>query len=76
MTHSSTIEVKVIPRARKTESMWQMDDGTEKIRIKAIPEDGKANEELIRFLSEREPWTRWEIIGWKTSTKKRLRKNG
>jgi uncharacterized protein (TIGR00251 family) len=29
-----------------------MSDGTVKIKLKAVPEDGKANHELITFLSK------------------------
>lgn len=46
--------IKVIPRAKKTESAGYMDDGTLKIRLRAVPEDGAANMELCRFLSETE----------------------
>lgn len=48
-----TFSIKVIPSAQKTESLGFLSDGTEKIRIKSAPENGKANQELIRFLSER-----------------------
>jgi hypothetical protein len=70
-----TIRVKVIPGAAKTVSVGFLDDGTEKIRIKAIPEDNKANRELIRFLEERDGG-RWEIIHGHTSRQKVLRKKG
>lgn len=46
------LQIKVIPRAKKTEFVARMDDGTLKIRLKAAPEKGQANEELIRFLAE------------------------
>lgn len=45
------MRVKVIPKSPKSEIVGEMDDGTMKIRIKAAPEKGKANKELIRFLS-------------------------
>ncbi len=44
--------VKVIPRAKRSEVVGQMEDGTLKVRIAAVPEDGKANEELCRVLRE------------------------
>lgn len=43
--------IKVIPKASKSEIVgWQQD--RLKIRLKALPEKGAANEELIRFLAE------------------------
>ncbi len=49
---SKQIKVRVIPRAKKTEIVATLADGTLKIKLKAPPVDGKANEELVRFLSE------------------------
>lgn len=46
------LHIKVIPRAKKTEFITTMSDGTLKIRLKAVPEKGRANEELIHFLAE------------------------
>lgn len=49
------IRVKVIPNSQKTELVEIMDepDGqTYKIRVHAAPERGKANTELIKFLSK------------------------
>lgn len=64
-----SMSIKVIPRAKKTELVGMMDDGSYKIRLRAVPEDGKANEELLRFLEE-ETGKKWEIIGGWTSTRK------
>lgn len=44
------IRVKVIPKSPKTEVVEQMEDETFKIRVHAVPENGKANEELCKFL--------------------------
>ncbi|MBI2464076.1 DUF167 domain-containing protein [Candidatus Peregrinibacteria bacterium] len=44
--------IKVIPKSKHTEITEKMADGTIKIRIAAPAEKGKANEELLRFLSE------------------------
>ena len=44
-------KVKVIPRSRKTEFAGEMDDGTLKVKVAAVPEDGKANKELCAFLA-------------------------
>lgn len=46
------LRIKVTTKQPKTEYLSTLDDGTIKIRIKAVPEKGRANEELIRFLSE------------------------
>jgi uncharacterized protein len=48
----SAITVRITPRSSKNEIIGIMDDGTIKIRITAAPVDGKANEELIGFLSK------------------------
>lgn len=47
-----TFRVKVVPRQPKTEFFDVMADGTLKIRLKAIPKKGRANKELVRFLSD------------------------
>lgn len=46
------LRIKVTTKQPKTEYVGALDDGTIKIRLKAVPEKGKANEELIRFLSK------------------------
>ncbi len=65
------LSIKVIPRSKKTEYVGTMDDGSLKIRLKAVPEDGKANDELLRFLEE-ETGKRWEIVGGWTSMRKKI----
>lgn len=44
------ITVKVIPKASKSEVVG-FENETLKVRLKAVPEKGEANEELIRILS-------------------------
>ena len=46
------LRIKVIPKSAKTEISEILSDETIKIRIKAAPEKGKANDELIKFLSQ------------------------
>jgi len=46
------VEVHVIPKASSSEIVgWEGD--TLKIRIAAVPDKGKANKELIRFLAKK-----------------------
>ena len=45
------LHVKVIPRASRSEIVGPMADGTLKVKVAAVPEDGKANEELCRILA-------------------------
>ncbi len=46
------LRIKVIPKSAKTETVEILDDGTIKIRVKAVPEHGKANTELTKFLGK------------------------
>ncbi|EKD63391.1 MAG: hypothetical protein ACD_51C00283G0044 [uncultured bacterium] len=46
------LRIKVTPKSAKTELTGTLADGTIKIRIAAAPEKGKANKELVKFLSE------------------------
>lgn len=50
------ISVKVIPKAQKTEFVEILEDGEGekvlKIKVAAVPEKGKANDELCRYLSK------------------------
>lgn len=71
---STSLMVKVIPRAKKTEFVGVMDDGALKIRLRAVPEDGKANEELLDFL-QKETGKKWEIVSGFTNSRKGIRRN-
>lgn len=46
-----SLTLRVTPKSPKTGWAGRLDDGSWKLRIAAVPEDGKANAELIRFLA-------------------------
>lgn len=46
------LQIKVIPKSAQTKFVEIMADGTYKFRLKAAPEKGKANAELIKFLAK------------------------
>ena len=62
------IEVKVIPNAKHC-SIERMDSSSFKVRLKARPEKGKANRELIDLIEEK-TGKKAEIIKGHTSQKK------
>ena len=72
-----TITVRVVPRSSKTEIVGDH-DGALKIKLKAPPVDGAANEELIRFLSKHfgVPKANVQIISGLTGRNKRIRLDG
>ena len=47
----AALAVRVTPRASKNQIVGALSDGTIKIRITAAPNEGQANEELVKFLS-------------------------
>lgn len=68
----AAITVKVMPRAKKTEVVGLMEDGTIRIRVAAAPEEGKANQALIEFLSKALgiPMGQIDIMGGLSSERK------
>ena len=68
------IDVKVVPRASKSEVVGPMADGALKVKVAAVPEDGKANEELRATLARHfsVPVRSIEIVSGATSTRKRV----
>lgn len=70
-----TLDVKVIPRSSKSEIVGFTDDGSLKVKLAAVPEKGKANEELIALLAAyfgvRKDAV--ELLIGETSQRKRLR---
>jgi len=69
---SGYLRIKVLPKSPKNEVVEILEDAdgekTIKIRIKAVPEKGKANAELIKFLSKEldVPRDKISIISGKT----------
>lgn len=68
-----TLPIKVVPKAHRNEIVgWENDEL--KVRLKAIPEKGKANEMLLRFLADEldvAP-SQLELISGTTSRHKRV----
>jgi uncharacterized protein (TIGR00251 family) len=71
------LKIKVVPNASKSEIMGWVGDSL-KIRIQAVPEDGKANKALIEFLSRKFNLSRRsvELVAGETSREKRVRITG
>jgi uncharacterized protein (TIGR00251 family) len=71
------LAVHVQPRATRTEVAGLHGDAL-KIRLKAPPVDGAANEELVRFVAQRLNVSRAdvEIVSGETGRAKRLRVSG
>ena len=69
------LQVKVIPRAQRSEVVGPMADGTLKVKVAAVPEDGKANEELCRTLAAyfNVPRSSVEVVAGQTNTRKMVR---
>lgn len=69
------LKLKVIPRSPRTEFAGEMADGTVKLKLKAVPEDGKANAALIAFLANhyQVPQSAVEILAGATSQRKLVR---
>ncbi|MCD4707041.1 MAG: DUF167 domain-containing protein [Candidatus Sabulitectum sp.] len=67
------IKVKVTPGSSKTEFYSVMDDCCYKICLKAPPVDGKANKELIRWISKQFGVSRDNVlIKFGTSSRKKI----
>jgi len=68
------LTVKVTPKSGRGEISKVLADGTLKIKLKSAPERGKANQELIRLLSDhfRVPQKNIRIIKGATSAFKKI----
>jgi uncharacterized protein (TIGR00251 family) len=69
------LAVRVVPKSPRTEWVAPLADGSLKVRLAAVPEKGKANEELIRFLAAEFsiPRSNVEIVSGAASAHKQLR---
>ena len=72
---SRLLTVKVIPRASRNEVIDASSDGTLKVKVTAIPEKGKANEEVCRLLAAHfgVPRSAVEVVSGHTSSRKSIR---
>jgi uncharacterized protein (TIGR00251 family) len=71
------LTVKVIPKSSKSEFQGLMGENILKIKLKAVPENNKANIELLKFLSQQLDINieKIKIVSGSTSTRKHLRIN-
>ena len=67
------LKAKIIPKSSENKIVEVMDDGTYKIRIKAAPERGRANKELIKFLRKEMGGVNVTIISGKTDRVKLIK---
>ncbi len=72
---SLLVAVKVTARASSSEVLGLADDGALRVRIAALPEKGKANEEVRSLLSRYfgVAKSKVQIVSGETSTRKRVR---
>jgi uncharacterized protein (TIGR00251 family) len=68
----AALAVRVTPRASKNQIVGALSDGTIKIRITAAANEGQANDELVKFLSDvlGVPKSRIEIVAGETGRDK------
>ena len=66
------VNIKVILRAAKTEFAGMLPDGTLRVRVHAVPTNGEANAELVRFLAVYydAPVSSIKIVSGHTGTRK------
>lgn len=69
------LSVRVIPKSQRTQWAGEMADGALKVKLAAVAEKGKANEELIRFLAGEFGLRREqvEIVAGQTNPHKQIR---
>jgi uncharacterized protein len=69
------LSVKAIPRSSQSECAGFLEDGSLRIKVKAAPEGGKANQEICRVISNlfHVPERQVEILSGRTALRKRIR---
>ncbi|HEY3444234.1 MAG TPA: DUF167 domain-containing protein [Paludibaculum sp.] len=69
------LSIRVIPKSQHTQWAGEMGDGALKVKLAAVPEKGKANDELIRFLAEEFGLRRAqvEIVAGQSNPRKQIR---
>ncbi|MBI5083823.1 MAG: DUF167 domain-containing protein [Acidobacteria bacterium] len=69
--------IRVIPKSSCTAWAGSMADGALKVKLAAVPEKGKANDELVRFLASElgVPQRQVEIVSGATGRLKQVRVN-
>jgi len=72
---SLVLDIKVIPRARSGEVSGLMTNGALKVKVTAVPEKGKANDEVCAVLAAYlgVPKRSVEVIFGRASQQKRVR---
>ncbi len=72
------VDVKVVPRASRSEVAGTMADGSLKVKVAAVPEKGKANQEFCAVLARHfdVPARSVEVISGAASTRKLVRIHG
>lgn len=69
------LQLKITPKSPQNAWSGTLDDGTLKVRIAAVPEKGRANAELLRFLAQQFdlPLHSVQLITGAASTRKQVR---
>ena len=74
---SCELKIKAVPNSAKSAVSGRLGDAW-KIKLQAVPEDGKANKELVAFLSGKLalPHKAVELVSGASSREKRIRITG